>query len=65
MSGTPDFAIVGSGAAGGVLARELASRGFHVVVLEQGPWRQPAQFHHDELGVWFLGELTGSKRDFP
>jgi choline dehydrogenase-like flavoprotein len=65
MSGTADFAIVGSGAAGGVLARELASRGFHVVVLEQGPWRQPVQFHHDELGVWFLGELTGSKPDFP
>ena len=65
MSGTVDFAIVGSGAAGGVLARELATRGFRVVVLEQGPWRQPAQFHHDELGVWLLGELTGTLRDFP
>jgi choline dehydrogenase-like flavoprotein len=60
-----DFVIVGSGAAGGVLAKELAANGFSVVVLEQGPWRQPADFHHDELGVWLLGELTGSPRDFP
>jgi choline dehydrogenase-like flavoprotein len=27
-----DFVIVGSGAAGGVLAKELSSNGFHVVV---------------------------------
>jgi choline dehydrogenase-like flavoprotein len=60
-----DFVIVGSGAAGGVLAKELAANGFDVVVLEQGPWRQPADFHHDELGVWLLGGLTGSPRDFP
>jgi choline dehydrogenase-like flavoprotein len=62
---TVDFVIVGSGAAGGVLAKELAVNGFSVVVLEQGPWRQPGDFHHDELGVWLLGELTGSPRDFP
>ena len=28
-----DFAIVGSGAAGGIIARELATAGFSVVVL--------------------------------
>jgi len=33
-----DFVIVGSGAAGGVMARELSRNGFSVVVLEQGPW---------------------------
>ena len=32
-----DFAVVGAGAAGGVVARELARAGFSVVVLEQGP----------------------------
>jgi choline dehydrogenase-like flavoprotein len=48
---TVDFVIVGSGAAGGVLAKELSSRGFDVVVLEQGPWQQSAQFTHDELAV--------------
>jgi choline dehydrogenase-like flavoprotein len=34
---TVDFLIVGSGSAGGVLAKELSSNGFQVVVLEQGP----------------------------
>ena len=32
-----DFVVIGSGAAGGVLAKELSSAGFSVVVLEQGP----------------------------
>ncbi len=60
-----DFVIVGSGAAGGVLARELAVAGMQVVVLEQGPWRQNLDFTHDELGHWFLGDLLGSSADFP
>ena len=46
---TVDFVVVGSGAAGGVLAKELSTAGFDVVVLEQGPWQQPDQFTHDEL----------------
>ena len=46
-----DFVVVGSGAAGGVLAKELSTSGFSVVVLEQGPWQQSAQFSHDELEV--------------
>src|SRR6476619_3460093 len=46
-----DFVIVGSGAAGGVLAKELSTAGFDVVVLEQGPWQQPNEFTHDELAV--------------
>jgi len=29
-----DFVIIGSGAAGGVLAKELSTNGFQVVVLE-------------------------------
>jgi choline dehydrogenase-like flavoprotein len=53
-----DFVIIGSGASGGVLARELATSGFDVVVLEQGPYRRPGDFSHDELQVMFLGELT-------
>jgi choline dehydrogenase-like flavoprotein len=48
---TVDFVIVGSGAAGGVLAKELSTAGFDVVVLEQGPWQQAAQFTHDELAI--------------
>ncbi|MCI0437344.1 MAG: GMC family oxidoreductase [Gemmatimonadetes bacterium] len=61
-----DFVIVGSGAAGGVVAKELASAGFSVVVLEQGPWRQNADFqHHDEYATWMRFELQGLPRDFP
>jgi len=45
-----DFVIVGSGAAGGVLSRELSTAGFDVVVLEQGPYRKPGDYLvHDEL----------------
>jgi len=36
-----DFLIIGSGAAGGVMAKELATAGFRVVVLEQGPYLKP------------------------
>ena len=53
-----DFVIVGSGAAGGVIARELARAGLSVVVLEQGPRLAPADFEHDELKYWFMGGLA-------
>ena len=43
-----DFVIVGSGAAGGVLAKELSTNGFRVVVLEQGPYLTEADFTHNE-----------------
>ena len=38
-----DFAIVGSGAAGGVIARELSQAGFSIVLFEQGPRLNPAK----------------------
>lgn len=53
-----DFVIIGSGASGGVLAKELSGAGFEVVVLEQGPYRKAGDFTHDELRVQFLGELS-------
>ena len=53
-----DFVIIGSGASGGVLAKELSTAGFDVVVLEQGPYRRAGDFSHDELGVEFLGQMT-------
>lgn len=52
-----DFVIIGSGAAGGVLAKELSTSGFSVVVLEQGKYRTAADFKHDELDVLFNNEL--------
>jgi choline dehydrogenase-like flavoprotein len=46
-----DFVIVGSGAAGGILAKELSTNGFRVVVLEQGPYLTEADFTHNEIKV--------------
>jgi choline dehydrogenase-like flavoprotein len=43
-----DVAIVGSGAAGAILAYELAEKGRDVVVLERGPHVDPSQFTEDE-----------------
>ncbi len=52
-----DFVIVGSGPAGGTIARELAQAGLSVVVLEQGQRLAPVNFEHDELKYWFNGGL--------
>src|ERR1700719_2361884 len=49
-----DFVIIGSGAAGGILAKELSTNGFRVVVLEQGPYLTEADYTHNEIRV--LGE---------
>ena len=54
-----DFAIIGSGAAGGIIARELSAAGFNVVVFEQGPYRKAQDFTHDEYSVIFNSELLG------
>ena len=54
-----DFVIVGSGSAGGILAKELSVNGFKVVVLEQGPFRTAEDFTHDSLSVSVFGELSG------
>jgi choline dehydrogenase-like flavoprotein len=55
---TVDFVVVGTGAAGGVIARELSSAGFSVLAFEQGPRFSPADFEHDELKYFFLNGLT-------
>jgi len=62
---TVDFVVVGSGAAGGVMARELAQAGFDVLVLEQGPRFTAADFRHDELDYWFNNSLTNSPDTSP
>jgi choline dehydrogenase-like flavoprotein len=50
-----DFVIVGSGAAGGIIAKELSTAGHTVVVLEQGPRLSERQFDHDEFGTFMRG----------
>jgi choline dehydrogenase-like flavoprotein len=57
-----DFVIVGSGSAGGILARELSVAGFAVVVLEQGPYRKTSEFDHDELAILFQDAYVGGQR---
>ena len=44
-----DFVVVGAGAAGGIVAKELSTAGLRVVVLEQGPYLTEEDFKHDEL----------------
>ena len=57
-----DFVIIGAGAAGGVVAKELAEAGFRVVVLEQGPRLGQADFVHDEIWSHDLHGLTNDHR---
>src|SRR5271167_2632418 len=48
-----DFVVIGSGAAGGVVAKELSTAGFSVVVMEQGPYLKEKDATHDEVRVGF------------
>ena len=51
-----DAVIVGAGAAGGVIAKELSEAGMKVVVLDAGPMRDPQHdFASDELSMQDLG----------
>lgn len=42
-----DLCVVGSGAAGAILAKEVAEAGHRVVMLEEGGYHQPPYFGHD------------------
>ncbi len=44
-----DAVIVGAGAAGPVIAKELAVAGYHVVLLERGRFYQPSDCRKDDL----------------
>jgi choline dehydrogenase-like flavoprotein len=57
-----DFVVVGSGSAGGIVAKELSTAGFSVVVLEQGPYLQPGDYTHDEWSVTANQELAWGHR---
>src|SRR5881296_978596 len=53
-----DFLIVGAGAAGGIVAKELSAAGFRIVVLEQGPYVREDEFRHDELRYLFQSAIS-------
>ena len=54
-----DFVVIGSGAAGGIIAKELSTAGFSTVVLEQGKYRKTPEFTHDEIKYFLNGEIIG------
>jgi choline dehydrogenase-like flavoprotein len=60
-----DFVIVGAGAAGGIIAKELATAGFRVVVLEQGPYLRERDFEHDEFKYRQQRAITNDYRRQP
>ena len=60
-----DFVIVGSGAAGGIIAKELATAGLSVVVLEQGPRLTEKQFDHDEFATFMQGRWSNNPATQP
>jgi choline dehydrogenase-like flavoprotein len=57
-----DFVVIGAGAAGGVMAKELSAAGFSVVVLEQGPYLREKDFVHDEIRFSILPGLTNDPK---
>ena len=61
----PDFVIIGAGAAGGVMAKELSVAGFRVVVLEQGPYLRPKDFTHDEIKILVENYLINDWKSQP
>src|SRR5271163_2649541 len=61
-SDTVDFLVIGAGAAGGVVAKELSTAGFSVVVLEQGPYLKEKDFTHDEFGVGYQSAIANDPK---
>ena len=60
-----DFVVIGAGAAGGVMANELSTAGFRVVVLEQGPYLNEKDYKNDEIGYTYRPGLTNNPKVQP
>jgi choline dehydrogenase-like flavoprotein len=60
-----DFLVIGAGAAGGVMAKELSTAGHSVVVLEQGPYLRERDYSHDEIKYVFQAGLTNDPKTQP
>jgi choline dehydrogenase-like flavoprotein len=60
-----DFVVIGAGAAGGIIAKELSTAGFEVVVLEQGPYLKESDFNHDEIKHMFQSALSNDWKKQP
>ena len=58
--------VIGSGAGGGIVAKELAEAGLSVVLLERGPWPTPHDCRKDDLRnqrTTALGNAFGPEDD--
>ena len=53
-----DAIVVGAGAGGGVVAKELATAGWNVLLLERGPWLRTGSFGHSELRQSFTSAVS-------
>src|ERR1700751_20362 len=64
QNSTYDVCVVGSGAAGGIMAKELCEGGAKVLLLEAGQAVPPAQFRtHCGPYQWHFRGLRGEKQD--
>lgn len=57
-----DFVVIGSGAAGGIMAKQLSTAGFSVVVLEQGGWGKYGKEQDYNKDEWLQRNLSDDDR---
>src|SRR5258708_2722733 len=57
-----DFVVIGSGAAGGIMAKQLSVAGFSVVVLEQGGWGKYGREQEYNKDEWLNRNVTEEDR---
>ena len=57
-----DYIVIGSGAAGGIMAKQLSVAGFSVVVLEQGSWGKYGREHEYNKDEWLNRNLSDEDR---
>ncbi len=57
-----DFVVIGSGAGGGIVAKQLSTAGFSVVVLEQGGWGKYGREHEYNKDEWLQLNLSDDDR---
>ena len=57
-----DFIVIGSGAAGGIMAKQLSVAGFSVIVLEQGSWGKYGREHEYNKDEWLQRNLSDEDR---
>jgi len=57
-----DFVVIGSGAAGGIMAKQLSTAGFSVVVLEQGGWGKYGHEREYNKDEWLARNVSDEDR---